>query len=110
MRRSARRSSSIVRTPWRHAPLSSSTTAASTRPARAIISISWSVLRLIMSFPSPAVCDGPQDPLPDLVDGAGAVHVGDHVLLPVVRQDRQRLLQVHADPPARRLGAVVLAH
>src|SRR5215472_576740 len=110
MRRSARRSSSIVRTPTRQAALSSSTTDASTRPARAIISISWSVLRLIMSFPSPATRDGPQDPLPDLVDAARAVHVGDHVLLAIVREHRERLLQVHADAPARGLRPVVLAH
>src|SRR5215472_7958156 len=103
MRRSARRSSSIVLTPTRQAPLSSSTTPSSTRPARATISISWSVLRLIMSAPSLAV-DGPQDPRPDLVDRARAVDVGDHVLLTVVRQHWQRLLQVHADPPPRGLG------
>src|SRR5215472_11331825 len=110
MRRSARRSSSIVRTPTRQAPLSSSTTDASTRPARAIISISWSVLRLIMSFPSPATRDGPQDPLPDLVDAARAVDVGDHALLAVVRKHRERLLQVHTDAPARGLRPVVLSH
>src|ERR1041385_3508597 len=112
MRRSARRSSSIVRTPSRHAAFSSSPTPSSTRPARAIISISWSVLRLIMLryHTSPPAVDGPQDPRPDLVDVAGAVHVAHDVLPPVVREHRQRLLQVDADPLARRLRTVVLPH
>src|SRR6266851_1669428 len=109
MRRSAKRSSSIVRIPTRQAAFSSSTTPSSTRPARAIISSSWSVLRFIMFTPSPAV-DGPQDPRPHLVDPTGPVNVAHDVLLPVVGQHRQGLLQVHADAPARRLRPVVVPH
>src|SRR5690348_14328138 len=99
----------MVRTPSPHALRSPSTTSASTRPARAIISISWSVLRLIMPTATPAG-DGPEEPGPDLFDAARAVHVADDMLLPVVRQDRQGLLEVHGDSPPRRLGTVVLAH
>src|SRR5450759_3469741 len=111
MRRSAIRSSSIVLIPGSHASRSGGSTDASRLPARAMRSISWAVLRLIIRS-SCALCrlgrHRGHDVAADVIDCAHAVDLGNQALAAVVVEHGDGLLKVDLDPRLHRLRLVIL--